>query len=215
MPDVKRSVKFVTQQEILPDKDSGVEGFPQRKWSVKIVMVGKDGEELPAETFERVVYNLHPSFGNRARQTFKKPPFTISEEGWGEFEYNCILTDLNNKEHSINQDLHFQQPQYENKHQITFKNPRDRLVEILKKSGNIPASLENAAAGTPNGVKRPAGDTDSAKRKKKADRSIDMDRLADNLQKLDENDLLHVVQLVHDYKTEDSYTKNDVERKYL
>ena len=95
----------------------------------------------------------------------------------------------------------------------TFKNPRDRLLEALRKSGTIPASLDNAAVGTPNGVKRSGGDTDSAKRKKKIDRSIDMDRLADNLQKLDENDLLQVVQMVHDHKTEDSYTKNDVERE--
>ena len=38
-----------------------------------------------------------------------------------------------------------------------------------------------------------------------------MDRLADNLQRLTEDDLLHVVQLVHENKTADSYTKNDVD----
>jgi len=38
-----------------------------------------------------------------------------------------------------------------------------------------------------------------------------MEKLADGLQKLGEDDLLHVVQLVHDNKTEDTYTKNDVE----
>ena len=42
---------------------------------------------------------------------------------------------------------------------------------------------------------------------------IDMDKLADNLQRLGEDDLLHVVQLVHDYKTADSFTKNDVDSK--
>lgn len=40
-----------------------------------------------------------------------------------------------------------------------------------------------------------------------------MDRLADGLQKLGEDDLLQVVQMVHDNKAADSYTKNDVERK--
>ena len=39
-----------------------------------------------------------------------------------------------------------------------------------------------------------------------------MDKLADGLQKLAEDDLLQVVQMVHDNKTSDSYTKNDVER---
>jgi transcription initiation factor IIF auxiliary subunit len=39
-----------------------------------------------------------------------------------------------------------------------------------------------------------------------------MDKLADGLQKLGEDDLLQVVQMVHDNKAPDSYTKNDVER---
>lgn len=40
-----------------------------------------------------------------------------------------------------------------------------------------------------------------------------MDKLADGLQKLNEDDLLQVVQMVHDNKTPESYTKNDVECK--
>ena len=42
-----------------------------------------------------------------------------------------------------------------------------------------------------------------------------MDKLADGLQKLNEDDLLQVVQMVHDNKSADSYTKNDVESKTL
>ena len=38
-----------------------------------------------------------------------------------------------------------------------------------------------------------------------------MEKLADGLQKLSEEDLLHVVQLIHDQKTTETYTKNDVE----
>lgn len=40
-----------------------------------------------------------------------------------------------------------------------------------------------------------------------------MERLADSLQRLGEEDLLQVVQMVHDNKTADTYTKNDVERE--
>jgi transcription initiation factor IIF auxiliary subunit len=40
-----------------------------------------------------------------------------------------------------------------------------------------------------------------------------MDKLADGLQKLNEDDLLQIVQMVQDHKAPDSYTKNDVERK--
>jgi hypothetical protein len=44
---------------------------------------------------------------------------------------------------------------------------------------------------------------------------VDMDKLADGLQKLGEDDLLKVVQMVHDNKSAESYTKNDVERMSL
>lgn len=39
-----------------------------------------------------------------------------------------------------------------------------------------------------------------------------MDKLAENLQKLSEDDLLTVVQMIHDNKTEETYTKNDIDR---
>lgn len=42
-----------------------------------------------------------------------------------------------------------------------------------------------------------------------------MEKLAENLQKVSEDDLLLVVQMIHDNKTPDSWTKNDVERKSL
>lgn len=42
-----------------------------------------------------------------------------------------------------------------------------------------------------------------------------MEKLAEGLERLGEDDLLHIVQLVHDNKTEETYTKNDVESKFL
>lgn len=44
---------------------------------------------------------------------------------------------------------------------------------------------------------------------------VDMEKLADGLQKLTEDDLLNVVQLIHDHKTSDTYTKNDVESRLI
>jgi len=38
-----------------------------------------------------------------------------------------------------------------------------------------------------------------------------MDKLAEGLVKLQEDDLLQVVQMIHDNKTDDTYTKNDVD----
>jgi transcription initiation factor TFIID/TFIIF subunit len=40
-----------------------------------------------------------------------------------------------------------------------------------------------------------------------------MEKLADALQKLNEDDLLQVVTMVHDNKSSETYTKNDVESR--
>ena len=40
-----------------------------------------------------------------------------------------------------------------------------------------------------------------------------MEKLAENLQRLTEDDLLQVVQMIHDNKSPETYTKNDVERR--
>ena len=41
-----------------------------------------------------------------------------------------------------------------------------------------------------------------------------MEKLAENMQKMTEDDLLLVVQMIHDNKTAETWTKNDVDRKY-
>lgn len=86
----------------------------------------------------------------------------------------------------------------------TFRNPKPELVSALQELG---VSVEN-------GVKK--GGAASADKQKKArkDKNVDMEKLADGLQKLSEDDLLHVVQLVHDNKTAETYTKNDVESEF-
>ena len=38
-----------------------------------------------------------------------------------------------------------------------------------------------------------------------------MEKLADGLQKMSEEDLLQVVQMIHDMKSTDTYVKNDVD----
>ena len=106
-----------------------------------------------------------------------------------------------------------------------FKNPKPALLAILKESGPVP--------GDANGVK---AREESAKKKKRPDKGvslskhshiypnfdadrafwiqIDMEKLAENMQKMTEDDLLLVVQMIHDNKTADTWTKNDVDRKY-
>lgn len=85
----------------------------------------------------------------------------------------------------------------------TFRNPKDRLLDLLK---------ESAPAGEAvNGVGASASKPE--KKRQKTNRNVDMEKLAEALPQLQEDDLLQVVQMVHDNKTDDTYTKNDVESK--
>ncbi|KAI1945153.1 transcription factor TFIIF complex subunit Tfg3 [Ophidiomyces ophidiicola] len=199
---VKRTVKLVTEQNPT-DKASEYEGLPVRRWSIEVFLLNEHGEEIPATLFNEVTYTLHPSFGERAVQTFKTPPFRIEEEGWGEFDLQVGLG-APDKEHTVPHDLNFQQNRYESKHVITFKNPKPAVLAALRESGPVP--------GDENGLKSKRAQDESSKKKKRIDKNIDMERLADGLQKLGEDDLLQVVQMVHDNKSADSYTKNDIEQ---
>jgi transcription initiation factor IIF auxiliary subunit len=104
---------------------------------------------------------------------------------------------------TLNHDLNFAKGRYEAKHVVTFKNPSAALINILRESGSVP--------GDENGAKRKGGEKLP---RKKTGGNVDMEKLAEGLIKLGEDDLLHVVQMIHDNKSEDTYTKNDIERAY-
>lgn len=145
---------------------------------------------------------------------FKKPPFRVSEDGWGEFELMIELKDLAGKLHNIVHDLNFNNARYETKQIITFKNPKGALLEALRNSGPIPGeAATNGADASSKKRSSEIGAGSTQKKKKGGDgKAIDMDKLAEGLQKLGEDDLLQVVQMVHDNKSEDSWMRNDVER---
>ena len=105
---------------------------------------------------------------------------------------------------SLVHDLNFAKSVYESKHQVTFKNPSAALVNLLRETGPVP--------GDENGARKK---TDVEKKRKRAAGAVDMEKLADALVKLNEDDLLHVVQMIHDNKSEDTYTKNDIDRECL
>lgn len=108
--------------------------------------------------------------------------------------------------HTVPHDLNFAKARYESKHTVTFRNPNAALLEILRKSGPVPGDDANGA--------RKKGGVDSEAKKRKRGTHVDMDKLADGLVKLQEDDLLQVVQMIHDNKSDDTYTKNDMERKF-
>jgi transcription initiation factor IIF auxiliary subunit len=39
-----------------------------RKWNITIFLVNDKGQDVAADIFEKVTYELHPSFENRAKQ---------------------------------------------------------------------------------------------------------------------------------------------------
>lgn len=149
----------------------------------------------------------------------KSPPFRIEEDGWGEFVVEILLTDLNGKEHPISHDLNFSQERYENKQVITFKNPKGDLAATLRASGPVPGDTGSELANGKKGGRTSGvggADSEGGRKRKKTDmRGIDMDSLAEKLQKLGEDDLLQVVQMVHDHKGEDSWMRNDVDRECI
>ena len=50
---------------------------------------------------------------------FKKPPFRIDEQGWGEFDMTIVLSAAHKGgEHTLSHDLNFQSERYEAKHQV-------------------------------------------------------------------------------------------------
>ena len=56
--------------------------FHTHKWT--LFVRGPHGEDL-GYFVEKVVFKLHPSFAQPVREV-TKPPFEVSEKGWGEFE---------------------------------------------------------------------------------------------------------------------------------
>ncbi|KOS21235.1 Transcription initiation factor TFIID subunit 14 [Escovopsis weberi] len=193
---LQRKVKVVTEQRVI-DKPSTVPDFPMREWSLKLLLLDEDGNERPADVFTKVVYNLHPTFDNPV-QTFSKPPFICSNEGWGEFEIaiDCYTTEKT-KLAPIIHDLNFQKEKYDVTHTIVFKNPSQALQERLRETGPLPSDEDRP---------RKKGLTG-----KKGTQKFDYEKIADALEKLEEEDLLRVIQLINDNKGPETYIRSDLE----
>lgn len=219
---IQRTIKIITKQDILKNEPK-VENFPTRKWSIEVVLLGKNGEELPAKIFDKVTYKLHPTFVNPTRH-IKEPPFKIEEKGWGEFDLTIVLVFAEKAgEEVILHDLNFKNNRYEVLHTINIPNKPGLLKILQDVDPNFnPNSNDDAAVPASAGTKRKADVLTSgqssnlnAKIKKKSKgfekNSINLEKLTENLQKLSEEDLLVVVEMVTDNKTNDMYVKNDVE----
>lgn len=136
------------------------------------------------------------------RTAFTQPPFTCENEGWGEFEMQIDLyyTDKSGKI-TIPHDLNFQQNHYENEHTVTFKNPSQNLQNLLRETGPLPSDEDRRN-------RKP----ETGKLRKKP---YDVERMADALVKLDEDDLLQVIQMIHDHKSDETYIQNNLDGEML
>lgn len=97
---------------------------------------------------------------------------------------------------TINHDLNFANPTYEVVHTVPFKNPSQALQQILRETGPLPSDEERK-------VKK----ADGGKKKK----PFDIEKMADGLIKLTEDDLLQVIQMIHDGKDDSTYIHNNVD----
>ena len=96
---------------------------------------------------------------------------------------------------TIPHDLNFQSTHYETEHTVSFKNPSQALQQILRETGPMP------------------NDEDRAKRKSgagpKKGQKHDFEKLADGLGRLAEDDLLRVIQMISDQRTDSMYIKSE------
>ncbi|KAJ3560669.1 hypothetical protein NPX13_g9223 [Xylaria arbuscula] len=144
---------------------------------------------------------LRESPADGRHPAFHEQPFTCTNEGWGEFEMSIDMYTTEKAKLTIFHDLNFQSPEYKNDQTVVFKNPSQALIQALRETG--PVGNEDDAKT--NKARKAA---DSKKRKF----AFDYEKIGDALLKLGEDDLLHVIQMIHDHKSDDTVTNNDIER---
>lgn len=133
---------------------------------------------------------------------FTEPPFKCTNEGWGEFEMSIdVYTTEKGGKHSFVHDLNFAAAQYEVVHTIQFKNPSQALQQLLRETGPLPSDEE-----------RKLKKADGTKKKKFI---VDVDKMADGIVKLGEDDLLQIIQLIHDGKDDNTYVQNNIDGKFI
>ncbi|AMD22720.1 HHL050Wp [Eremothecium sinecaudum] len=137
IPTVVRVIRVKTQQVIVPEIPL-VDGLPTRRWSMEIYMLDEHSNEVDADIFESCTYILHPSF-SRPKRKISWPPFTLDEQGWGEFELKIICQFIHNGgKVMIPHTLLFSEDAYAVDFSIQVPCHIAEFRELLKKSGTVP-----------------------------------------------------------------------------
>lgn len=93
-------------------------------------------------------------------------------------------------------DLNFAENKYTSEQTIVFKNPSQALQEKLRETGPLPNDDDK-------GRKKTSG--------KKGAQKFDYEKIAEALQKLEEEDLLKVIQVINENKGPETYIRSDVD----
>ena len=192
-----------------------MENFPIRQWSIQIGLLDQSGNEIAANILDRVTYTLHPTFANPVR-TLKTPPFRVEEQGWGEFDVPIAVHIVGvagkQGERKFSHDLNFLQERYTVDHTISVPTNKSQLLNsILQESGTVPETDDLSAK------RKTEGDANNKLKKQKSGASnpmkgsVDLEKLANGLTKLSEDDLIVIIQMVTDNKTNEMSIKNDVD----
>ncbi|SCU82772.1 LADA_0C07866g1_1 [Lachancea dasiensis] len=143
IPYVERTIRIKTHQAITDTHQDPLAGLPLREWKVEIWMLNTDGEEIAANIFEKCVYHLHPTFPNPIRVE-TRPPFTVEEQGWGEFSYPIQCSFLQGAgEVEFLHDLSFHAERYHSDIRIKVPIHIPELNEALAPSGPVPVLTDD------------------------------------------------------------------------
>ncbi|KAK9712363.1 transcription factor TFIIF complex subunit Tfg3 [Basidiobolus ranarum] len=230
---ITKRVQVVTEHEIMKSAKP-VSGHPIRKWKLSVYGLDDNNERVSMEYVDKVEYILHPSFTNPRRVT-SKPPFSLQEKGWGEFDMQVILHFIDKTTFPLVHDLNFRSSHYEVPHVVTFNNPKGVLLKVLEgeklpgeEETSIPENntlVKDKRISSTKGKssrKKPKAESDMgisslasiSPEKEKRLGSISCERLAEKLYKLSGSDILDVVNFVKERRGKGTYVNEEVEGEF-
>ncbi|KAL1925181.1 uncharacterized protein VTP21DRAFT_64 [Calcarisporiella thermophila] len=229
---VQRTLKIVTESALHPKSKKTKDGLLWRKWQISIYGVNEAGENYIPAYLEKVDYLLHPTFKSPTR-TKTSPPFTLTEQGWGEFDIGVRLyfVDKNVKHDILIHDLHFKSSHYEVNYPLIFENPTPSFLQLLDPPSSNANSPENGKSGRrkSGGKRRDSGDHERIRAKKTckkapaspnfaaldndnessddgSEKQIDLHKLRDFLSTMEDEETHRVFEVLINHYSESTFT---------
>ncbi|CCK68008.1 Sas5p KNAG_0A03210 [Huiozyma naganishii CBS 8797] len=147
-PSIEVTVRVKTQQVIVqeaPNEDA----LPLRRWQVQLCMLNANGLEVPLDIASSVTYTLHPSFETPVQKKVHAP-FTIEEQGWGEFLMKITGKLLDSKvKFTITHDIVFSDPAYAVDYTVVIPTLYPLVKDKLALYFELPDPEAELAASTP------------------------------------------------------------------